>query len=282
MPHATRTVGRTEIAVCCDGVVTAGGTPAEAFPTVPAEVWDISLPRFPDTRSSDGQWQLHIHCHLVRTQDAVVLIDTGVGPASAPAFDWTGAEGRLLADLEAAGVDPREVDAVAISHVHDDHLGWTLTPEATPVFPNARYVLQRADWDFIHAGLEPEDADIAARTLDPLLDAGVLDLLDGNTRLTPTLRLRHEPGHTPGHQIAVVEDGGDTALLSADVTNHPAQLGDPTRYGTTDADPELANATRARVLAEAADAGWVVSTAHYADAFGRFVRRGEAYDWETV
>lgn len=281
MPHATRNIGSTQVTVLCDAVVTGGDTPQGSFPNVAGSAWGPSLERFPDTRADDGQWQLHIHCHLVRTADKLILVDAGVGPASAPAFEWSGVAGRLLDDLADAGASPSDIEVVSLTHIHDDHLGWTLTAELEPVFPNARYVLQQADWDAIHND-DPEDIEIAARTLDPLRRNGVLDLIEGDHRLDPSVRLRHAPGHTPGHQIAFVEGAGETLLLSADITNHPVQLQDPTWCGTSDADWDTASATRGQVLAEASDASWLVSTAHYSDAFGRFVRVGDAWDWEPA
>lgn len=278
MPHATRTVGSVEVAVLCDAIVTGGDTPQDSFPDVAAAAWGPSLERFPDTLAGNGQWRLHVHCHLVRTGDTTILVDAGVGPDSAPAYSWSGVDGRLLDDLHDADVSPADIDVVAISHVHDDHLGWTLTPQLEPVFPNARYVLQQADWDSIH-NADPEDMEVVARTLDPLQRSGVLDLIEGDHRLHTAVRLRHEPGHTPGHQVTFVEADGETLLLSADVVNHPVQLQDPTWCGATDGDFDVASVTRARVLAESSDAGWLVSTAHLADPFGRFVRRGRAWDW---
>jgi hypothetical protein len=58
-----------------------------------------------------------------------------------------------------------------ITYLHGDHLGWSLKPGGEPVFPEARYVTQAAEWEI--------SAPYLGRAIAALDDLGVLDLLDG-------------------------------------------------------------------------------------------------------
>ena len=180
--------------------------------------------------------------------------------------------------LAEAGVGVAHVDDVIVSHVHDDHLGWLVTSDLGPRFPNARYGVHRADWDAIQND-DPEDVGIFERTLRPLERHGVLQLIDGALAVTPSLRLQPAPGHTPGHQVMLVEGG---AILSADTTDHPALVEDPSWSGTTDGDPELAATTRRRLLDEAERDGRVWIASHFPVPFGRIVMEGGRRMWRTT
>jgi glyoxylase-like metal-dependent hydrolase (beta-lactamase superfamily II) len=269
MPHGSLHVGEVEIVALCDAAVDADPI-AEEFPRIPEDAWPRLLADHPETVTDGGRWILHVHAFLVRAEGRTILFDTGIGPASAPAFAWSATEGRLLEELTAAGAGLGHVDEVLISHVHDDHLGWASTEDGHPRFPRARYVVNRADRDAL-AGGDEEDLDVYRRTLAPLEDLGVLELSDERLRIGATLELVRAPGHTPGHQVLVVDDGDARAILSADATNHPALVEDPSWSGLSDWDPDLAATARAELLdlAERDARIWIPS--HFPHPFVRIV-----------
>jgi glyoxylase-like metal-dependent hydrolase (beta-lactamase superfamily II) len=245
--HGSTRIGPVRVVALCDAVVASSESIGEAFPRVPSGAWPRLLAAWPDTVAEDGRWRLHVHCFLVRTAGRTILFDAGIGPATAPAFAWSGTEGALLDELAASGAGLSHVDDVVISHVHDDHLGWTATPDGRPRFPNARYIVNSADLDALREG-DQEDRDVFAQTIEPLEAAGVLEASDERMPLGPGLELVRAAGHTPGHQVLVIDDGDASAILSADVTNHPALVEDASWSGITDSDPELAATTRAELL----------------------------------
>lgn len=270
MPHGVRQVGGVEVVALCDGVVLASGSETDSFPGGRPEVWSEARERYPET-SEDGRWRLHVHCFVLRSEGRTFLVDTGFGPESAPAFSWSGVRGRLPEDLADAGVDPAEVERVLITHVHDDHLGWNVTAGTTdPLFPNAVYLIHRADWELMRDAQDEEDREIFAAVLEPLERAGVLRLVAGPEPLTAELTLVHAPGHTPGHQVVLIDSGAERAIVAADTVNHPAQLLQPGLNGTSDHAPAVASATRAALLERIVREDRLVLPSHFPEAFGRF------------
>ena len=282
MRHGSRTVGGVEIVALCDGVVNAGGPATESFPGATDDAWADVRTNHPDVFDGDV-WRLHVHCFLLRAEDRTILVDTGVGPESAPAFSWTGRRGALLDELAAAGVDPLDVDTVVITHVHDDHLGWNVAEGAArPLFAEARYLVHRDDWEYMSTSDDEEDRTIFPAVLAPLEAAGALELTGDRTRLTPAIEVVHAPGHTPGHQVVLVDDGDDRAVVSGDLVNNPIQLRQPGVNGTTDMDPGLAAATRARYLERLIAEGRLAAAAHLPEAFGRFEAEGDHHRWSPA
>lgn len=276
-------VGDVEVMSLLDGVQPLDDPIADSFPAVPADAWPAVNASFPELVADGGCWRLYVRCTLLRTTARAILVDTGVGRALSPA--WFGADGRLGQELAAAGVSVSDVDTVVITHVHDDHIGGTVTVSGEPAFPNARYLIQRADleWQRAWAGKQEEDRVIFETLLRPLEDAEVLRLLDGEETVVEGIRLRPAPGHTPGHQIVEVGTPDDRVLITGDAFNHPAQLANPGWYGRSDDELEVANATRRSLLEEVTDSPAVLAPSHFARPFGRVVSTGPGHvTWEPI
>jgi len=174
----------------------------------------------------------------------------------------------------ATGVAPSDIDTVVISHTHDDHIGGTVAPDGTPAFPNARYVIQAADvaTERAWADQDEEGRELWERLLQPLIDGGVLDQIEGDRTLTDLLRLQHLPGHTPGHQVLHVQDAGARLVLTGDTWNHPGQLAHPEWPSGPDADHDQAAAARRLLLPQlTAEPPAIVGPTHFAEAFGTIV-----------
>jgi glyoxylase-like metal-dependent hydrolase (beta-lactamase superfamily II) len=273
------TVGSIEVVALCDGAADYHSEIEVAYPGIPDRAWEPYRTRYPDEFAASGTWRLHVHCFVVRTGSATILVDTGVGPAGAPGTGWFGGPGRLPEELSAAGVEPPEVGTVLVTHLHDDHIGWNVEGDG-PRFPNARYVIQAADWEMFREPANEEDRDIAERLLRPLEAADAVDLVEGEAVLGEDVLAFHTPGHTPGHQSVLVSSDGARLLLSGDLTNHPAQLHEPRWAAGSDSDPAMAAETRVRVLERVEREGMTYATGHFANPFGRVRRDGEGWAWE--
>lgn len=273
------TVGSVEVVALCEGATDYHSPIEVAYPGIPERAWDPYRQRYPDAFASSGTWRLHVHCFVVRSSGRTILVDTGVGPPDAPATGWFGGAGRLPGEMAEAGLETSEVDVVVITHLHDDHIGWNVAGDGTPRFPNARYAIPVADWEEYREPSDEEDRAIADQLLRPLEGAGVVDLVEGEAVFTDDVLAFHTPGHTPGHQSVLVASDGRQLLLSGDLTNHPAQLEEPSWAAASDADPDMARDTRVRVLERVDREDIAYATGHFAEPFGRIERRGEGWAW---
>jgi glyoxylase-like metal-dependent hydrolase (beta-lactamase superfamily II) len=282
VPHGRVRVGGVEGMALCEAGVSSSSPGSGSYPGAHEEIWREARERHPDVFSDDGRWRFHVHPFIVRSNGRTFLVDTGLGPESAPAFAWSGTTGRLTSELAEVGIDPTEIELVLITHVHDDHIGGNLTDLTTSAFPNARYVIHRADWELMANATDEEDREIFAAVLEPLERAGVVEHSEESSTLTDELRLEHAPGHTPGHQVVSIDSSGERAVITGDLVNHPAQLLQPGLAGATDMDPELANATRASWLDRIEREGRIDAPAHFAEPFGTIARDGERHRWEPL
>src|SRR5579872_535493 len=83
---------------------------------------------------------------LINTGGKLVLLDCGLGLS---AFAGTkGQVGRLMQNLAAAGVDPKNIDMVIMSHLHPDHTNGIRLADGSMAFPNAEIMVPAKDWDF--------------------------------------------------------------------------------------------------------------------------------------
>src|SRR5258705_9376101 len=143
-------VGPYVVVPLLDGAAGLEGTIEDSFTAPDPSSWTEWRERHPEVFTPEGGWFLHVRCFLVRADEDTIVVDTGVGPASSPSQAWWGGDpGRLLDELAAAEVDPEDVDTVVITHLHDDHIGGVLLNGGEPAFPNAEYLVQRPDWEWL-------------------------------------------------------------------------------------------------------------------------------------
>jgi len=87
----------------------------------------------------DGDWWLRFRCFALRlAYGRVILVNTGIVPAGAPSRSWAPVPGRPPAELDAAGIAAAEVDTVVLTHMHTDHIGWSIDESGDVAFPDAR------------------------------------------------------------------------------------------------------------------------------------------------
>lgn len=220
---------------------------------------------------ADGDVVLNFGCFLIRDGGSTVLVDTGWGPENG---------GKLLDEIEAAGVHADEINVVTFTHLHGDHTGWNIDRNGSwPLFPAARYLVPQKDWDH-YASADPQPASFL-RDMKPLEAAGVIHLFDGERTVSPSLTAVPTPGHTPGHTSFVIASGGERGYILGDVVLSPADAADVSLDNTFDWDSGIAAETRRRVVEQLVSDGSIVAASHLpAPGLGRFVRVDGGTAWQ--
>jgi glyoxylase-like metal-dependent hydrolase (beta-lactamase superfamily II) len=179
---------------------------------------------------------------LIKTPEQYILIDTG-----------TGSGGIVIDKIKSLGVQPENITAVLITHLHGDHFG-TLQREGTAVFPNAKIYLSAREHEFFTktnidqgavAALAPYGSNVVT------FESGTL----GSTanEILPGIIPIAAYGHTPGHTIFLIQNGGENLLLIGDLLHIAlVQFPVPEISAIYDTDANTAAVIRRQVLDYAA------------------------------
>jgi len=246
------------------------------FGVVPRPLWEKKIP--PDERH---RIPLALRCLLVETPNALVLVDSGIGNKEGEKFrDIYGVENegsptRLEDAIRSAGYQPLDVDLVVSTHLHFDHGGGNTRlaedGRIVPAFPNARYVMQKGELAFAQSPNERARASYMSKNFLPLVEAGMVDTVEGPTELVEGISLLPTPGHTPFHQSVVLDGGGEKAMFLADLCPTSAHLPLPWIMGY-DLEPLVTLETKKALWETVQKEDWVLIFQHDARVpWGRMV-----------
>jgi glyoxylase-like metal-dependent hydrolase (beta-lactamase superfamily II) len=222
---------------------------------------------------------------LINTGGKLVLIDCGNGIATYEPSK--GAVGRTLQNLAAAGVDPKSVDVVLMSHLHPDHTNGIRALDGSMAFPNAEIMVPAKDWEFWMS--EENAAKAESNQLMKNYFANVRKIYAGieskvtrydwGKEVVPGITSIATPGHTPGHTAFAVASGDAKVLIQSDVTNIPEFfLRNPDWHVAYDVDPVIAQETRHKFYDMAAAEKALVVGFHFTfPSIGHVERDGTKY-----
>jgi glyoxylase-like metal-dependent hydrolase (beta-lactamase superfamily II) len=217
---------------------------------------------------------------VVNTGAKLVLIDTGYGPGLGPTV------GLLPANLAAAGIDPKSIDIVLISHMHGDHILGLKTPDGALAFPNAEIKVPDVDWAFWmsdeNMGKAPDGFQKSSFGFNRKIFANLTDKVtryQWGKEVAPGITAVETRGHTPGHTSFAITSAGRQLFFQGDVTNVPELfLRNPEWQVMFDSEPETAVTTRRRVYDMASADKLLVAGYHFPfPGLGYIEKAGSGY-----
>jgi glyoxylase-like metal-dependent hydrolase (beta-lactamase superfamily II) len=238
------------------------------FGVVPKTLWSKAMPADEDNRIRMGS-----NCLLVEKGADLVLIDTGLGGHADEKFRGIYAygetAGRLPQEIRRAGFELGDVTHVVLSHLHFDHCGWNCTDGPgglVPTFPKARYWMSRGEVEHARAPNQRDRASYFPRNWEPLFEAGVAELFDGQGSPIEGVTAIEAPGHNRNMCVVRVDGGASDAqaIFLADLVPTVAHVPYPWVMGY-DLYPLETLAGKEHWLPQAAAGGWLCHFEHEPD-----------------
>ncbi|MGO9641922.1 MAG: MBL fold metallo-hydrolase [Candidatus Acidiferrales bacterium] len=209
-------LGDIEFAMLRDGDIWLDG--GAMFGIVPKPLWEKVCPS--DARN---RIQVAMNCLLVNAAGKWILVETGAGDkwdsknADIYNISWPP---KLPDELASVGVEPERIDFVVNSHLHFDHCGWNtwvVNGKIIPMFPNARYMVQKGELDHARKPTERDRASYRSVNFSPIDESGQWQLIEGDVEIVPGVELIRMPGHTANMQCVRLSSNGKSAILFSDL-----------------------------------------------------------------
>lgn len=228
------------------------------FGVVPRNLWSRVAP--PDDQN---RIRMNMNCLFVEAGSEKILIETGIGEkwsekhAAMYGIDRQRTLGESLRTL--TGVGPEQITIVINTHLHFDHAGGNTTLNAdgrvTPAFPNARYLISRAEWEHAEQPSERDQASYLSDNWRPVSESGQLELKEADYEVVPGLRMETYAGHNRSMQCWRLQQAGRTLFGFADLVPMRAHVQFPWIMGY-DLFPVDTLAAKKKLLPQAAKEAW--------------------------
>lgn len=216
--------GSLSLTLISDGLMLLDG--GAHFGLVPRVLWEKVVE--PDELN---RVPVALNCLLIESQGQHILVDTGLGDKLSDKerrnYGLQRPHGGLIDGLQRLGLGVEDIDVVINTHLHGDHCGGNTTlreGELVPMFPHARYWVQRLEWREACHPNERTRATYLPDNLRPVEEAGQLRLLSGDAQVTSEVRCVIHCGHTRAYQSVIIEAGGQTAIYVGDLAPFAVHL----------------------------------------------------------
>lgn len=242
---------------------------------------DLSAPLLDEHRNwlepylldtATGKFRSAFHSFVIRTGRSITVVDTCGGNdknrPNRPRYHMK--KHPYLERLAAIGVRPEDVDFVLCTHMHGDHVGQNtrlVDGRWQPTFPKAKYLFSHVEWaywsDAANRRRYNEDG-YFEDSIQPIIDAGLVQLIEDGWEIDKGISVIQSPGHTPGHMCVLIRDGErEVAMMSGDMMHNALQVTAPELNSRYCCDPDLARTTRRTFLDRWHHHNTLVMPAHF-------------------
>jgi glyoxylase-like metal-dependent hydrolase (beta-lactamase superfamily II) len=251
--------------------------------TDPAEIENSLYNSFLPTNSD---YLFYVNVLYIDTGDHKVLIDSGAGTA------FGNTAGYLAQNLQAAGIDPKSIDTVLITHAHGDHIGGLVSAEGNLTYPNAEYYISQAEWDFwTDPQVSLPNSLVDDSTQQSLIQGAqkTLKVIENKTKffefgaeVIPGIIATETSGHTPGHTSYVIASEQQKLISTGDIFySDPLNLEHPDWEVAFDADTAKGLATRSEFLNEVSESRVELLVPHMPfPGLGHVSAQEDRYAWK--
>ena len=238
----------------------------------------------PHYATPEGEQIMNFQGFIVQTPTMNVMLDTCIGNGRDRGYEvFCNLNSSFFDDLASLGLTPDDIDVVMCTHLHFDHVGWNTYWDGerwAPTFPKARYLFGKAEfaaWEELrtHEDHGLHDVRHLADSVDPIMKAGLAELIDNDHRISDELFVEPSHGHTPGHVHLCIESRGERGVITGDLMHHPIQCALPSRPARFDMDTAAGQKTRTGFVDKYKDSGVLVIGAHFADPTAGWIRTAE-------
>ena len=212
---------------------------------------------------SPTSFDLQSNCLLIDTGDERILVDSGGGSV------YHAVLGKVVPGLAAAGYQPGDIDTIVLTHGHLDHVCGGIDKDGALVFPNARQIMTRGEWEYW-----TEETDAVAMGAALVADVqftqdclramrSQMQLIEPGDEIAPGVRSIATPGHTRDHISLAVTSGAGRLICVADTMDLPIHIEQTTWHPEWDQEPEEGLRSRRMLLRRAVAENALIHAFHF-------------------
>lgn len=275
-------LGGFEIYGLQDGLFSLDG--GAMFGVVPKVLWEKRFPA-----DEKNRIRLSLNCLLIKTEKALVLVETGIGPKmeqKSRDIYRVEREPGLVASLEELGFKAEDINFVINTHLHFDHCGGNTyrneKGEVVPTFPKAKYIIQKEEWEYALNPSERDKASYLSENFLPLEKYDLVCLIEGAKEITEGVGVFLAPGHTSSHQCVKAQSQEKVLFFLGDLVPTSAHIGLP-YIMSYDLFPLVTLESRKKYYEKAIKEDWIIAFNHDPEYyFGKIKKEGDKYKFQPL
>ncbi len=232
----------------------------------------------PHFATADGAMKLNFQAFALKSGNERIMIDTCIGNDRKREYDiFTNMQTTFMEDLASCGYTPDNITKVLCTHLHFDHVGWNthkVGGKWVPTFPKARYLFGKKEYDhWVHLKNTGgyHDFEHLHDSIDPVIEAGLVDFIGPDMQITDEVSLFPSPGHTPGHVSVAIKSKGQEAIITGDMMHHPIQLAEADVEGNFDMDKAQGVKTRKDFYKRVEDKNVLIIGSHFCEPTSGYI-----------